>query len=111
MSLTCRRVKAQGSDKEYYWVQNSGVTPTIVDLYETLEDVPKEIRHYCENLDVITVGPGMADFMGIGDQLYPDFPICDSPKFSGSRCYAETCIYIVKDEWPRCPYLRKEKKA
>ena len=80
MSLTCRRVKAQDSDKEYYWVQNSGVTPTIVDLYENFEDIPKEIRHYCENLDTITVGPGMADFMGIGDQLYPDFPICDPPQ-------------------------------
>lgn len=110
MSLTCRRVKAQGADKEYYWVRNSGVSPTAVDLYETLEDVPKEIRHYCENLDVITVGPGMADFMGIGDQLFPDFPICGFPKFSNKRCYAEMCVYIVKDEWPMCPYLKGKEK-
>lgn len=111
MSLACHRIKAQGSNKEYYWVWNSDVLPIVGDLYETLEDVPKEIRHYCENLDVITVGPDMADFMGIRDQLFPDFLICDFPKFSGARCCAELCTYIGKDEWSACPYLRKEKKV
>lgn len=43
MSITCRRVKAQGVDKEYYWVRNSGVSPTAVDLSD-------ENPHECEHL-------------------------------------------------------------
>lgn len=101
MSLTCRRVKAQGTDKEYYWVRNSGVSPTAVDLYETLEDVPKEIRHYCENLDVITVGPGMADFMGIGDQLFPISPFAIFLSFPIS-VVTPRCAFILSRTNGRC---------
>lgn len=76
MSLTCRRVKAQDSDKEYYYIRNSGVKPMSIELYEKIEDVPKELRHYCENLDTITVDPCTALFMRIAEELYPNLPVC-----------------------------------
>ena len=110
MSISVKHIKFSTNGKEYYYVRNTGVRPINYNLYETIEDVPKDIRHLClDKTEVEEIGPGMAAFLGVGKILCPDLPACDHPHFLNTECLAELCRYAPKDNWRKCPYFKKEK--
>lgn len=110
MSVSVKHIKFSKNGKEYYYVRNTGTRPIEYNLYETIEDVPKDIRHLClEKTEVKEIGPGMANFLGVGKILCPDLPACDHPYFLNTECLAELCRYAPQDDWRKCPYFKKEK--
>ena len=62
MSLDCRILRKKGDDQIYYYCKNSGVTPMETSLWTDPAEIPKEIEHYFNNIDAITIGPEMAIF-------------------------------------------------
>lgn len=111
MSLDIRHIRSLGDGKEYWYVRNSGVEPMTIDLYEKVEDVPEDIRHYCDNHPGIQeVGPDFARWLGIQGKLYPNFPKCGHPSYPNANCVAEMCRHAPDADWTRCPYFRKENK-
>lgn len=110
MSISVRHIRYSENGKEYYYVRNTGVRPIARNLYETIEDMPKDIRHLClDKTEVEEIGPGMANFLCIGKILCQDLPECDHPYFLNKECLAELCRYAPKDDWHKCPYFKKEK--
>lgn len=108
MSLDCRLFRKKGEDQIYYYCRNSGVTPTAVSLWTDPAETPKEIEHYFKNLGVITIGPDLARYFRIQDQLYPDFPKCGHPEYKGKECVAESCKFAPESDWEKCPYFPKK---
>ena len=76
-------------------------------VYTRRDDIPKSIRHYTPKGDPVFVGPDMAFIFGVRDILYPNFPNCGHPQYSGKRCIAESCKYAIGEDWTKCPYFNK----
>lgn len=76
-------------------------------VYTRRDDIPKSIRHYAPKGDPVFVGPDMAFIFGVSDILYPNFPNCGHPQYSGKRCIAESCKYVIGEDWTTCPYFNK----
>lgn len=95
--------------RNIYRVRNSGVDPVAIDIYEDRDDIPMSIRHYAPYDLPKFVGPDMARFYGILDELYPNFPTCGHPDYFGDKCVAECCQFCVEEgDWETCPYFKKE---
>lgn len=108
MSLDCRILRKKGDDQIYYYCKNSGVTPMETSLWTDPAEIPKEIEHYFKNIDAITIGPEMANFFGIQEKLYPDFPKCNHPEYKNTRCISEFCKFAPDGDWEKCPYFPKK---
>ena len=108
MSLDCRILRKKGEEKLWYWFRDASASPIAVRLVESLEDVPTSIRHYFKKLGVITIGPDMARYFGILDEMYPDFPKCGAKEWEGDKCIAEFCQYAPGGDWEKCPYFPKK---
>lgn len=78
-----------------------------IDIYDTKEDIPKDIRHYAPDGEPRYWGPDMARIFGCLKLLYPDFPehACNLPEFEGKECIAESCRYAPDDDWTKCKYF------
>lgn len=108
MSLDCRILRKKGEDQIYYYCRNSGVTPTEISLWTDPAGIPKGIEHYFKSCSVMTIGPYMADFFGIQEKLYPNFPKCNHPKYKNTNCLAECCKLAPGEDWEKCPYFQKK---
>ena len=108
MSLDCRLFRKIGKGQTYYYCRNSGVTPTEISLWTDPAEIPKEIEHYFKNLSVTAIGPNMADFFGIQEKLYPNFPKCNHPDFKNTNCIAENCKSAPDRDWTKCPYFKQK---
>lgn len=108
MSLDCRILRRTTDGKIQYYYRNSGVTPSIVGLFDKLEDVPEYIRSYFNKAKIQDAGPDFARFLGIQNKLYPNFPNCAHPDYLGKRCIAEACKYAPNGDWTKCPYFKQE---
>ena len=108
MSLDCRILKKFGTDEVYYYCRNTGVKPHEIALWTDPAETPKEIEHYFKNLGTITVGPDMANYFGILDKLYPNFPNCGMPEYKSKPCIGEACGKAPDGDWEKCPYFPKK---
>ena len=108
MSLDCRILKKFGTDEVYYYCRNNGVTPTEISLWTDPAETPKEIEHYFKNIGMITIGPDMANYFGILDKLYPNFPNCGMPEYKSKPCIGEACGKSPNGNWEKCPYFQKK---
>lgn len=88
--------------------KNSGVTPMETSLWTDPAEIPKEIEHYFKSCSVMTIGPYMADFFGIQEKLYPNFPKCNHPEYKNTNCLAECCKLAPGEDWEKCPYFPKK---
>ena len=81
-------------------------------IYEKLEDVPESIRHYASKKEPTFVGPDLARLFGVRDILYPNFPDCGNPEYSGKSCIAEACKYAIDEDYTKCQFFKgyKEEK-
>lgn len=106
MSLSIRYLT--NGTRNIYRVRNSGVDPVAIDIYENRADIPISIRHYAPTGEPKFVGPDIARFYGILDELYPNFPTCGHPDYLGDKCVAESCKFCVEDgNWKTCPYFKE----
>lgn len=108
MSLDIRYLT--NGEKTAYRVQNSGVEPIEVNYYETMEEIPKSIRHYAPKGEPNFVEPDMAYALGAGEYFYPNFTKCGMPKYKEERCIAESCKYGTPT-YKDCKYFQKSDKG
>lgn len=102
MSLDIRHLT--NGEKTIYTVRDS--LHMTFNVYNTLEEVPEDVRHYAETTKLQFAGPDLARVLGSRDVLYPNFPDCGHPEYLGEVCIAESCKYgdpTYKD----CPYFGK----
>lgn len=106
MSLDIRYV-TNGEKKFYRVIDSSAET---FNIYETLDQVPKNIRHYAESEKLKFCGPDLARIYGVLDILYPGFPNCGLEEYTDRKCIAESCKYAAEEPngWEKCPYFDKE---
>lgn len=71
MSLDIRYLT--NGKKALYCVTNSFASPVSYEVYESIEDIPKEIRHYAPRGDPLFVGPDSAQLSGFGPIFYPEY--------------------------------------
>jgi len=100
-----------------YVVFNKGVTPATVSFYKTIENIPKDIRHYAQSKeDAKFLGPDAVRIISnfeIGrfkealDFFYPGHPNCTLPEYADRLCIAESCRYAPNENWYECPYYPK----
>lgn len=93
-------------EKEIYWIRDA--VAETVNIYDSLEQVPKSIRHYAEKIKNPQVcEPDLARYFGVQKELYPDWPKpCGHPDFKGKNCIAEMCKYGGENkEWEKCQYF------
>lgn len=103
MSLDIRYV-TNGKKVIYRVIDGSADT---FDVYDNRDDIPKSIRHYAPEGEPKFVGPDMAAIFGVRDILYPNFPDCNHPEYSGKRCIAESCRFAVDGDWTKCPHFER----
>lgn len=110
MSLDCKLLRKEGEDQIYYYCRNSGITPTEINLWTNSTEIPKEIEHYFKNLDIITIGPNMAEYLGIRDRLYPNLYLskCCHPACWDTICIGKLCIFAPDGNWEKCPHFKHE---
>lgn len=84
-----------------------GVSETF-NIYDSLDDIPKNIRHYAPKGEPKFVEPDLAALFGVKDILYPNFPSCGHPDYIGKSCIAESCKFAESNEWKNCPYFDKD---
>ncbi len=106
MAIFTKHIRYSVDGKEYYYIEDYGRRPY---LYEKIEDVPEKCRHlFAKMTEIEEIGPGMANFLGVGKILCPDLPECDHPYFLNTECLAELCRYAPQDDWRKCPYFKKD---
>lgn len=103
MSLNIRYLT--NGKKSVYVVTNSGVTPMEVSYFDKKEDIPESIRNHAPVTDPQFVGPDLARIFKAQSVLYPDFPDCKHPKYTGKNCVAEACRFAPGGVWTKCPYF------
>lgn len=107
MSIDCRILRRVTDGKTQYYYRNSGVKPTVVKLFDKLEDIPEPIRCHFDKKEPQDTGPDFAHFLGVQNILYPNFLNCTHPDYFGKRCIAEMCKYASDGNWEKCPYFIK----
>lgn len=103
MSLDIRYVT--NGEKSIYRVID-GVSETFR-IYNSRDEIPKNIRHYAPEGEPKFVQPDMASILGVKDILYPNFPNCNHPDYLGQPCIAESCIYAKEKGYKNCPFFQK----
>ena len=96
-------------EKEIYVITNSGVTPVERNVYNSVDEVPKGIRHYAETTKQQFCEPDFAHLFGVQEILYPgiarDCVIPDQKPHVPKRCIFEQCRHNKgRDEKYACGY-------
>lgn len=97
-------------EKKIYTVYNSMVNE--FNIFENIEDIPRDIRHYAENIKEPTFcNPDLARIFNVQKVFYPGWPKkCSYPGYENSFCIAESCKYGGENKgWENCPYFSGEK--
>ena len=93
MSLDVRWLT--NGEKTLYCVIDSWCDPPRKSTYETLEEVPKAIKHYAEKIkESKYVGPDTARILGFVDIFYPEWKdhCCLHPEELAAGRYDQKCI-------------------
>lgn len=107
MSLDVRWLT--NGEKTLYCITDSWCNPPRKYTYETLEEVPKAIKHYAEKIKEPTfVGPRTASLLGFDDIFYPKWKhhYCLHPEelnagYYDMKCLAENCELC---DYHECPF-------
>lgn len=102
MSLNVRHLT--NGEKEIYAIKDFG----ILKIFNSLDEVPKQIRPHAKHEKLIMVGPDMARILGVLDVLYPNFPNCGMENYIGKKCVAESCMFAPDGDWTKCKYFKEE---
>ncbi len=97
--------------KALYYVRNTGVVPNTCTTYEKLEDIPESIRHYAPKGDPKVIVPDVAQFLGLGPELFPEYE--NRCMWNGLRpmaCIGPGCQQIGEGNPMDCPYWIKDKE-
>ena len=97
--------------KALYCVRNAGVTPSTYITYEKLEDIPESIRHYAPKGDPKVIVPDIAQLLGFGPELYPEYE--NRCMYNGRRpmaCIGVGCYLIGEGNPTHCHYWIKDKE-
>jgi hypothetical protein len=95
------RCLTNGSMTIYRVIDRSAGT---FDIYNSIEEIPKSIRHYAPT-SPLTCGPDVAGMFGVIDILYPNFPNCGHPDYCGRPCIAEACMVRGERHWAECKHF------
>ena len=91
--------------KALYCVRNAGVTPIAYKAYEKLDDIPESIRHYVPKGGPDKVTPDIAQFLGFGPDLFPEYE--NKCMYNGLRpmsCIGPGCQKNGDGNPIHCPY-------
>jgi len=107
MSLDIRLLT--NGEKSVYTVRNSGVTPMTLEVYESIDEIDKSIRHYALKRNKQFCEPDLARAFGVLDIFYPDHAqTCARADSKTKNCIAESCRYSTLSGAPeqgQCPYV------
>lgn len=97
--------------KALYCVRNAGVTPSTYETYEKLEDIPESIRHYAPKGEPEVTTPDIAQFLGFGPDLFPEYE--NKCMYNGLRsmaCIGPGCRQIGDGNPTHCAYWIENKE-
>ena len=97
--------------KALYCVRNAGVTPIAYKAYEKLEDIPESIHHYVPKGGPYRVTPDIAQFLGFGPDLFPEYE--NKCMYNGLRpmaCVGPGCQKNGDGNPTHCPYWIEDKE-
>lgn len=91
MSLAIRYLT--NGEKNVYVVVDTAAKPISIKYYDTLDEIPVQIRHYAPDGEPMFVGPDGARNLFAMKALYPDLmkERCSLPDFVGNPCIFESC--------------------
>lgn len=79
-----------------------------VSFYKTLKEMPKEIYDLApKDKKAWPIEPGLAEYLGVSDIFYPNFPNCGRKEWKNFRCGAEYCLKNKTGSYRTCPYFKE----
>lgn len=97
MSLEVRYLT--NGKKTIYTVKRNDVPQRSACLvYDGIEDIPQDIRHYAPKCQPVFVTPDVAQFLGLGGILYPEYQYkCSYGCVGPTHCLGPGCAMLTPE--------------